>query len=321
MDVKSKNLIEWSSWTLLSIMLFIGAVGATFLAPFVMLAAPVPLMIIVCRRGPAYGMVSALFGALFVLIFMGFEAMFLYLCGFALLGLMMGIMLVRAKSGADYAASAIAGSLALKLVMMFVYTRVWGINPFVLSPDAANVLSSSLTSALSNKVVGVSPDDIGSYVENLSQTLSVMMPSMLILFSAADSAAGYALTWLYMKRVGEVKLPKLPPFGLWRFPKNIFWALLAGLVLDMASKAFPDHEICSMLAINLMEVLRAVFLIEGLSLLWYFTGLYNGNRVLRSVLVVFCAFFAPMSYVLSMVGIFDIWYDLRKRIKLRRKQR
>ena len=30
-------------------------------------------------------------------------------------------------------------------------------------------------------------------------------------------------------------------------------------------------------------------------------------------------FFAPVSYVLSMVGVFDIWYDLRKRIKLRGK--
>ena len=116
-----------------------------------------------------------------------------------------------------------------------------------------------------------------------------------------------------------MKLPALPPFVHWRFPKNIFWALLAALILDMASKAFPDDGLYRMLSLNLMEVLRGIFLVEGLSLLWYFMSAYKVNKALRVILTLFCAFFAPVSYVLSMIGIFDIWYDLRRRIKLRRK--
>ena len=97
------------------------------------------------------------------------------------------------------------------------------------------------------------------------------------------------------------------------------WALLAALILDMASKAFPDDGLYRMLSLNLMEVLRGIFLVEGLSLLWYFMSAYKVNKALRVILTLFCAFFAPVSYVLSMIGIFDIWYDLRRRIKLRRK--
>ena len=114
-------------------------------------------------------------------------------------------------------------------------------------------------------------------------------------------------------------MPELPPFASWRFPKNIFWALLAALILDMASKAMPDDPLYKMLSMNMMEVLRGVFLIEGLSLAWHFMTAYRVNRAVRCLAVCFGLFFAPVSYVFSMVGVFDIWYDLRKRIKLRGK--
>ena len=188
-----------------------------------------------------------------------------------------------------------------------------------MTPEAAQGLAASVSAALSQGGVSVSPESVNEYVETMAQTVSLMMPAMLILFAAADTMTGYVLTRLYFKRAGGVKLPALPPFVHWRFPKNIFWALLAALILDMASKAFPDDGLYRMLSLNLMEVLRGIFLVEGLSLLWYFMSAYKVNKALRVILTLFCAFFAPVSYVLSMIGIFDIWYDLRRRIKLRRK--
>ena len=317
--MKGKVIFEWFFWVLLSALMFGAGIDIAFLSPLIILAAPAPMMILVCRQGVREGALGALFGTVFVYAFMGPVSAFLYTCEFGLLGLLMGILIVKVQNGADYVVLAIAVSLAVKMLLMGVFTYAAGVNPFVMTPEAARGLASSVAAALSHGGVPVSPEAVNAYVETMAQTVSLMMPAMLILFAAADTIAGYVLTRLYFKRVGGVKLPLLPPFVHWRFPKNIVWALLAALVLDMLSKAFPDEGLYRMLSLNLMEVLRGIFLIEGLSLLWYFMSAHKLNRAVRVALTLFCAFFAPVSYVLSMVGIFDIWYDLRKRIKLRRK--
>lgn len=317
--MKGKVVFEWFFWVLLSIVLFAAGIDVAFLSPFIILAAPAPLMILVCRQGVREGSLGALLGTLFVYALMGPVSAFMYTCEFGLLGLAMGILLVKVRSGADYVIFAVAVSVAVKMLLMGVFTYAAGVNPFAITPEAAQGIVATLSSVLSQGGVSLSPESVKNYAEAMAQTVSLMMPSMLILFAAADTMTGYVLTRLYFRKAGGVKLPSLPPFAYWWFPKNIFWALLAALILDMASKAFPDEGLYRMLSLNLMEVLRGIFLVEGLSLLWYFMSAYKVNRAVRAALTLFCAFFAPVSYVLSMVGIFDIWYDLRKRIKLRRK--
>ncbi|MCD7951611.1 MAG: YybS family protein [Synergistaceae bacterium] len=317
--MKGKVIFEWFFWILLSVLMFMAGIEIAFLLPLIILAAPVPLMILVCRHGVREGTLGAVFGTLFVYVIMGPVSAFLYTCEFALLGLLMGILMIKVRSGADYVIFALLASLAVKMLMMGGFHYAAGVNPFMMTPEAAQGLAASVSAALSQGGVPVSPESVNEYVETMAQTVSLMMPAMLILFAAADTMTGYVLTRLYFKRAGGVKLPALPPFVHWRFPKNIFWALLAALILDMASKAFPDDGLYRMLSLNLMEVLRGIFLVEGLSLLWYFMSAYKVNKAIRVILTLFCAFFATVSYVLSMIGIFDIWYDLRRRIKLRRK--
>lgn len=317
--MKGKILFEWFFWILLSILMFAAGMDIAFLSPAVILAAPAPLLILTCRQGIREGALGALFGTVFVFAFMGAATAFLYSCEFALLGLLMGGLMLKAKSGADYILSAVAASVAVKIVLMAVFRYAAGVNPFMVTPEAADALVSSVSGALSQGGVSLSQEAVKSYAETMVQTVALMMPSMLILFAASDSIVGYAAARLYFKRMGGFKVPALPQFAHWRFPKNIFWALMAALILDMASKAFPDEGVYRMLSVNLMEVLRGVFLVEGLSLTWYFMTSYRVNRAVKIFVTIVCALFSPVSYILSMLGIFDIWYDLRKRVKLRRK--
>ena len=58
------------------------------------------------------------------------------------------------------------------------------------------------------------------------ETVSLLMPSMIIFFSAIDTLATYGAASYIMKRP-DGRAPALPGFGTWRFP-GIFWALVAG---------------------------------------------------------------------------------------------
>lgn len=317
--MKRKLFVEWLSCTAASIAAFTVATGAPFLSPFVVFIAPFPLMVLTRKLGARAGALGALFGTAFVFGMAGAAYAFVYACGFGALGAAEGFLLSKFKSGSDYILCAVAASIASKLILMYAFVSTSGVNPFALSHDAAQSLISSFSSLLSQGGVSLSQDDVGSYADTLISTVSMMMPSMLILFSAADALLCYAAARLYFKKTPEVKLPQLPPFALWRFPQNIFWALLATLVLDVAAKAFPQEAVLKTLSLNLMEVLRALFLAEGLSLFWYFLRSFGVSRAVRVVLMLLCIFFSPVSYILSMLGIFDIWYDLRKRIKIRRR--
>lgn len=317
--MKGKVLLECFLWTAASVLMFAGGIQIAFLSPLTVVAAPVPFLLYTCRAGIKASLPGALLGAFAVFFAMGEVAAFMYVCEFAVLGVASGFIMLRAKSGADYFLAAVAVSVAVKLFMTGVFRYAAGFNPFMITPEAAESFISSFSGALSHGGVEVSPESVKSYALNMVETIGLLMPAMIILFAACDTAVGYWAARIYAMKDGSFSVPELPPFSTWRFPKNIFCALLAALVLDMASKAMPDDPLYKMLSLNMMEVLRGVFLVEGLSLAWYFMTAYRVSRAVKYFAVCFGLFFSPVSYVLSMVGVFDIWYDLRKRIKLRGK--
>ena len=173
----------------------------------------------------------------------------------------------------------------------------------------------SIAGALQASGVSASQPAFQSYARDVVDTVTLLMPAMIVLFGAADTLACYAVSSKLLAKFGSKQPAALPPFGSWRFPRNIFWALLAAIVVDLSGKMWPQQSLFKMLSANLMEVLRAVFLVEGLSLCWYFMTKKGLHKTLKVFLTAFCAFFSPVSYILSMVGIFDIWYDLRKRAR------
>jgi len=313
--VSGRGIFESVFWVLLSVLMFVGGTGFAIAAPFVMLAAPAPFMLLTRRLGFKIAAFGALAGSAAVYSILGPAASLVYLLMFALTGAAFSVISFRAKSGVDFILSALTASIAVKIVLMVAFTRAAGVNPFSVPPDVASQMLKNLASSLSAGGVALSDSAINDYAAAITETVSTLMPSMLILFSAGDTFVTYAVVSYALNRLGSEGLVKLPPFGAWRFPKDIFWALLAALIVDFAGKSFPEQRVLSMLSANLMEVLRGIFLIEGISLCWYYMTRRGINRGLKMAAALFCMFFPPVSYILSMVGIFDIWYDLRNRVR------
>ena len=57
--MKGKVIFEWFFWILLSVLMFMAGIEIAFLSPLIILAAPVPLMILVCRQGVREGTLGA----------------------------------------------------------------------------------------------------------------------------------------------------------------------------------------------------------------------------------------------------------------------
>ena len=227
-DVKGKVILECFSWTAASVLMFAAGIQIAFLSPLTVLAASVPFLLFTCRAGIKAALPGALLGTFVVFFAMGEVAAFMYVCEFAVLGLVTGFLMLRAKSGADYFLSAVAASVAVKLFLIGVFHYAAGFNPFMLTPEAAEAFISSFSGTLLHGGVEVSPDMVESYAAEVFATIGMLMPSMIILFAACDTVAGYAAARAYSRRDGTVSVPQLPPFGSWRFPTAALCIIFPG---------------------------------------------------------------------------------------------
>ena len=310
-----KAVFEWLFWVLLSVLIFTAGMTIALAAPMLVLLAPAPLMLLACRQGLREAAFAAVLGTAMVLATLGPMPMAMYLMMFGLLGLMFGAAARLARTGGDFLIAAMTASIITKVALLAVFTRLAGVNPFMITPEAATGMMDSFASALAAGGLNVSQEAFRTYANDVVATVRLLMPSMIVLFGAADTLVCYAVSSKLLAKFGPKPPAALPPFGAWRFPRNIFWALLAAIIVDLAGKMWPDLAFFKMLSANLMEVLRAVFMVEGLALGWFFMTKKGLHKALKVFITFFCIFFSPVSYILSMVGIFDIWYDLRKRVR------
>ncbi len=300
---------------MLSLTFFTGGMYFALASPLLIIIAPVPFMMLCIRQGSRESFLGVLFGTVSVFMIFGGLSAFMYAVEFGMLGVLFGYVYGRADNGVDFVLFSVAVSIAAKIILLVTFARLSGSDPFAMSPEAATQIVGSLARRFSSGGIGASEEIINNYASAMVETVSLLMPSMIIFFSAIDTFAAYGTVSYLIKKSGGEPLVTLPKFGTWRFPKNLFWALAAAVVMDLAGKAFPDERVFRVASANLMEVLRAIFMIQGLSLCWYYMSHRGISKPVRVLFSVFCVIFSPVSYILSMVGIFDIWYDLRTRIR------
>jgi uncharacterized protein YybS (DUF2232 family) len=308
-----KALLEWVLWVSLSFGLFVSEIFVPMLSPVVLLFAPMPFMIVEYRLGTRLAMLGALVGTAAFAVTGDYPGSIMFCVMFAFTGMAFGSAAKVADSGADYALMAVTTSVLAKVFIMCIFTFSMGVNPFGITPEsAANILKAVSSAAVKWKTAVLPEATMKEAVASVVETVHMLMPSMIILFGAMDSWACYALGGRIVTKLGSKPFPALAPFAVWRVPKNIFWALLMALVLQFASKFMPDVRALTVISDNLMEVLRVVLTVDGLAVCWFFMTKRKIHKAIKFSFAVFCVIFSPISYILCMVGIFDIWYDLRK---------
>ncbi|MDO4987845.1 MAG: DUF2232 domain-containing protein [Synergistes sp.] len=313
--MRGKIIFELCGCTAASILLFFAAVWIPFVSFFALFLAPMPVMILTRRYGLRVGLLCSAAAASLVVSAVGIVPALLYVFEFALLGSLFGTILAKSQTGGDFAFAAIGCSAAVKTALMALFIFLTGSNPFIVSHEAAGEIVKSVAAAISQTGSSVPQSEITEYANVLYSTVSSMLPAMFLLFSAADTLVNYFAAKVYFAKDDTIKLPQLPPFGEWRFPKDVFWALFAALLLDIAGR-MGHYSAAAIVSLNIMEVLRGIFVVEGISLVWSIAGRTHAPAFLRLPTAFLCAVVPPLSYVVSILGVFDIWYDLRNKITL-----
>ncbi len=267
----------------------------------------------------AHGAFAASFSALLtsLLLSLFFHPFFAlaYFLSFSLAGVLLGVAARKITSSGDLLLVSVVLSLLCKLTAVYLVFKFTGTN--FLMPDAAQMEEALLAFAESN-FASLAGDNIRAVKENLSQSvqyLIMLIPYSVIFFSTAEILASlWSASLIHRKRTGE-SFFLLPAFGKWAFPKNILLVLLIGFLCDFAASNNPDLSILRQVGANLNAVSRTLFIVQGLAVACFFMELRGFSKFLRIAIIVATPIITLLGDIFSIVGIIDLGFDLRKRIK------
>ena len=179
-----------------------------------------------------------------------------------------------------------------------------------------NVVEESLTeskdmySSLFNQM-GQNPDQaLMNDLESTMDLFQTLMPTLFLGMAAFLALVFLGINFPIMKRLG-IDVPVFKSFREWQFPKSILWYYLITLVLSILFQ--PEKGSYLYLAIiNVLYVLQFLMAVQGLSFLYYFSFSKGWPKW---ILVFITIISIPLLYIVRILGIIDLGFDLRQRLK------
>ena len=130
-----------------------------------------------------------------------------------------------------------------------------------------------------------------------------MFPALLGL----ASLTGLAVAWFAFQRVANREPTPLRPLREFRFPDDLVWVLIAGVVLLLLPFGAAERA-----GTNLLAFMTALYALRGLAVLLVLAGAPGPlGMVVGGLLLLFLY---PLVMAMTvLVGVTDTWLDIRAR--------
>ncbi len=310
----TRSLVESSLLVGLAVILFLASHFLPVIGVAFSFLCPAPLVILGLRHDLGKSIVGLVAASILVMMILGPVGAIFFTLGFGFLGVGLGFLARKFEAAVDIMLYGILISLGSKLLLMVIASKLTGINPFSLEPAEIKTVIDRVFSFYSSS--GMSGSNLGEVKEQLTQTLELIpliFPAILTMASAVDCYLSYAVSRIVLKRTSSIVLPALPAFTNWRFPKSIFWALIVSIVLTMAGMSGEEWNIWIKTGTNLRLLVNVLFLFQGMSLCWFFMTRKSLNIIVKVIIISLILFIPIISQVIILLGIIDMWFDLRSR--------
>ncbi|WP_088104591.1 YybS family protein [Halalkalibacter urbisdiaboli] len=274
---------------------------------------PLPFIVFVVRRGLKPGLMLWAITLILALIVGSLPALPQPLV-FGSAGLVIGELYRRKAEGFSIL---IGGSLIYTFNMLMAYLALvlfMDENPMrffaTIIREQIQLTESTLES------FGQVPDESLKAMYDIMDMLVYLAPVMIILMGLILAVITITLATLILRRLGhEVK--GLPPFREWRFPKSFLWYYLIVMVIAMIG--VEEGTTLFLIIWNLYPLLEMILAVQGFAVIFYYCHYKKMNKALP-ILIVFAAFIlSPLLYLIRILGIIDLGFDLRNRLTSQKK--
>ena len=312
----AKTISQTAMMTALVIVLGFIAYYVPIISIFAPLILPLPICIIVIRKGLGAGFITIICSALLLSLLLNPLTALTIIIQYCLIGLFFGYCFATRRSpllilagGTLIAAVATAAGMLLAAVIAGLPLNE------IMSQFESYMLSSLETIKNNPNFANMLPAGTNwqEYSQNIISFYKSIIPAILVLTAMLMSFLGYLLTTTVLRRLGY-KIKKLPKFEMWRMDWRLLWGFILALVCLIAGYYLPNDSLMD-IASNLFYIYLPIMFICGLSFsVWYLRRWQTAFFLKALFILVLITLFIYTAVLLVIISVFDPLLDFRKRI-------
>ncbi len=230
---------------------------------------------------------------------------------FGTTGAVMGYMV---REGKSRFAVYIAGSVVFLVNLVAQYALSIVLFNINFIDEMVTVFRSSVDQAINMlEQMGQTPDEkLIKQFETMVDMIEVLVPSMFVMSSFFIVFLLQLASFPFMKRFG-IKVPVWRPFRELNLPKSILWYYLITMIVALVMQ--PEQGTYWFWVIsNLTFILQMLMVLQGVSFVFYFSYIKGYSKAVPIIVLVLMFLLPFILYIVRILGIIDLGFDLRKRL-------
>lgn len=184
----------------------------------------------------------------------------------------------------------------------------------------ATVAGSSLSQVVDGLLaymVSVAQDAAGTgiqaelIVRQIAPVLKALWPFTYVASAGMDAlAAGIGSYLMYVRTSGIPRVPAIAAFDMPMWPVGVLIASILGLSASLSG--FPGAEVLLSASVTALMSVRFIFAIQGFAVVLTFANRFRFGCLGRTLLLVLSIWLETMFFIVSIVGLIDVWANFRK---------
>lgn len=182
---------------------------------------------------------------------------------------------------------------------------------------AAGSSLSQVVDGLLAYMVSVAQDAAGTgiqaelIVRQIAPVLKALWPFTYVASAGMDAlAAGIGSYLVFVRTSGIPRVPAIVAFDMPMWPVGVLIASILGLSASLSG--FPGAEVLLSVSVTALMSVRFIFAIQGFAVVLTFANRFRFGCLGRTLLLVLSIWLETMFFIVSIVGLIDVWANFRK---------
>lgn len=275
------------------------------------MAAPIPIILYTIRHGLKKGIAAGAIGIVISFLIGSINGL-LSAPMLIAVGIGMGVFYSRRQPGQAIITGALIYLFSF-LIYFVVSVQLFQVDILGVAKESIDQIMPMVESTL--KQSGATDQDIAKQLKQfreLQDTALNSLPVALLIFVTLMSFVNHWFVRPLIKRFVP-DMPALKKFKDMRLPKSMVWYYLLTLLLMLIQ---PEKgSFLSLVQTSAFQILFILVLIQGFSFIFYYCHEKNISKVVPIFAVVLTILFPPIGVIVRIIGIADIGFDLREKVK------
>lgn len=275
------------------------------------LAAPIPIILYTIRHGLKKGIAAGAIGIV-ISFLIGSMAGLMSAPILIAVGLGMGAFYSRRQPGNAIITGALIYLFSF-LISFVVSVQLFQIDIMSIAKESIEQMMPMVESVL--KQSGASKKDIAKQIKQFKEMQDMALSALPVALLIAVTLMAFVNHWFVrplLKRFVS-DMPALKKFKDMRLPKSMVWYYLLTLLLMLIQT--EKGSFLWLVQTSAFQILFILVLIQGFSFLFYYCHEKNISKAVPIFTVVLTVFFPPIGVIVRIIGIADIGFDLREKVK------